>query len=55
MNKYLLFKDLYMNAYRNLGHHIVSSSLKVLTWSCVALIGIVSYAFIYRLATGFSF
>ncbi len=55
MNKLLLFKDLYTNAFRNLGHQMVTSSLKVLTWSCFALMGVISYAFIYKLATGFSF
>ena len=55
MNKLLLFRDLYTEAFRNLGHIIVSSYLKVLTWSSVALIGVVAYAFVYRLATGFYF
>ena len=55
MSKFLLFKDLYLEAFRNLGHYLVSSYFKILTWSCVALIGVVAYAFVYRLATGFYF
>jgi len=55
MNRILLFKDLYLNAFRNIRNQIISYWLKVLAWSCIALMGVVSYAFIYRLVTGFSF
>ncbi|NAS32231.1 hypothetical protein GTQ40_14695 [Flavobacteriaceae bacterium R38] len=55
MNKLLLFKDLYLNAFRDIKHHLITNWLKVLAWSSIALIGVVTYAFIYRLATGFSF
>ncbi|WP_317168141.1 DUF6747 family protein [Leptobacterium flavescens] len=55
MSKFLLFKHLYIEAFRNLSHRFMASYLKVLTWSCLALIGVVTYAFIYRMATGFYF
>ncbi|WP_340064142.1 DUF6747 family protein [Ascidiimonas aurantiaca] len=55
MSKLLLFKELYIEAFRNLGHYLITSYLKVLTWLCIACLAIVSYAFIYRWATGFYF
>ncbi|XLS29256.1 DUF6747 family protein [Flavobacteriaceae bacterium M23B6Z8] len=55
MSKFLLLKDLYVEAFRNLGHYLVASSLKILTWFCVGCIGVVLYAFFYRWITGFYF
>jgi len=53
MNKLLLFKDLYSNAFRAVRNQIITYWLKILAWSCILLIGVVCYAFIYRLVTGF--
>ncbi|WP_340201009.1 DUF6747 family protein [Ascidiimonas sp. W6] len=55
MNKFLLLKDIYTEAFKNLGHYMVASYFKILTWFCVGCIGIVMYAFLYRMATGYNF
>ena len=55
MRKILLVKEIYLEAFRNLGHAILTRYLKVFTWICFALIAIVLYAFVFRLSTGFAF
>ena len=55
MNRILLFKDLYNQAFNNLGNAMVTFALKALTWLAVGCIGVVLYAIIYRLATGYIF
>ena len=55
MGKLLLVKEIYLEAFRNLGHIIVTKYFKAFSWFCFALIGVVMYAFVFRLATGFAF
>ncbi|PCJ94480.1 MAG: hypothetical protein COA50_12015 [Flavobacteriaceae bacterium] len=55
MKKILLLKNIYFDAFRNLGNIILRNSFKIYSWLCLALIFIVIYAFIYRLSTGFVF
>ena len=55
MRKLLLVKEIYLEAFRNLGHIILTRYFKVFTWICFALIAIVLYAFVFRLSTGFAF
>ena len=55
MKTSLLIKEIYLEAFRNLGNHIVKSYFKAFTWFCFASFAIVLYAFVYRLATGFAF
>ena len=55
MNRIVLFKDLYTQAFTNLGNTLVTFALKALTWLAVGCIGVVLYAIIYRLATGYTF
>ena len=55
MNRIVLFKDLYTQAFNNLGNTMVTYALKALTWLAVGCIGVVLYAIIYRLATGYTF
>ena len=50
-----IFKTLYKDSFKNLTNILLSSYLKVLTWGSLSLIGVIVYAFVYRLATGFSF
>ncbi len=54
MEKVLLIKNLYSEAFRNLGHQLVKHGFKVYFWACVALYAIVLYAFSYRIFTGFA-
>ena len=55
MNTILRFKNLYREAFKDLTNKLFASYLKVLTWASLLLIGVVAYAFIYRLFTGFAF
>ena len=55
MNKLLLLKELYLEAFRNLGNLILRRYFKFFAWFCFAMFLVVVYAFVYRLATGFPF
>jgi len=55
MKNILLLKEIYSEAFKNLGHMFIVSYLKIVTWFCFAVFGVVIYAFIYRLLTGFAF
>ncbi len=55
MGTLLLFKELYLNAFKGLGNTITANIFKIMSWFCFLCIGIIIYAFIYRLATGFAF
>jgi hypothetical protein len=55
MSKLLLFKEIYFEAFRNLGNVLMKNSFKLFTWFCFALLAIVIYAFVFRLSTGFAF
>jgi hypothetical protein len=55
MKTALLIKELYLEAFRDLGHYLVRNYFKFFTWFSFAMFGLVLYAFIFRLATGFAF
>ena len=55
MKKLLLVKEIYLEAFRNLGHFILTRYFKIFAWTCFALFLIVLYAFVYRVSTGFIF
>jgi uncharacterized protein DUF6747 len=55
MSKLLLFKEIYFEAFRNIGNILLKKSFKIFTWFCFALLAIVIYAFVFRLSTGFAF
>ena len=55
MNYLLLFKEIYQEAFKNLGHAIVKNYFKIFTWFCFISFIIVLYAFLFRVATGFAF
>lgn len=55
MRKLLLVKEIYLEAFRNLGNYIIKRYFKVYTWFCFALLLIVLYAFVFRLSTGYAF
>ncbi len=55
MTTLLLFKDIYTSAFSNLGNKVSVNIFKIMSWFCFACIGIILYAFVYRLATGFAF
>ena len=55
MKNALLIREIYLEAFRNIGHAFVKSYFKLFSWFCFASFAIVLYAFLYRLATGFAF
>lgn len=55
MQKLLLFKEIYLEAFRNLGHMLLTKYFKFFFWFCFAMLLVVMYAFTYRIATGFVF
>ncbi len=55
MNKLLLIKEVYIEAFRNWTNLFLKKYFKAFSWFCFALIVIAIYAFIFRVSTGFSF
>jgi hypothetical protein len=55
MKTTLLIKEIYEEAFRDLGHYIVKNYLKLFAWFSFAMFSVALYAFIFRLATGFVF
>ena len=55
MRRFLLVKEIYLEAFRNLGNILIQRYFKIFSWFCFAMFFIVLYAFIFRLATGFAF
>ena len=55
MNKLLLIKEIYAQAFRNLGHMLLKRYFEIFAWFSFVLFLIVLYAFFFRLATGFAF
>ncbi|MGI9546910.1 MAG: DUF6747 family protein [Flavobacteriaceae bacterium] len=55
MKKILLIKEIYLEAFRNIGNLILKKYFQAFAWFCFALFLIALYAFIFRLSTGFSF
>ncbi|WP_166523074.1 DUF6747 family protein [Flagellimonas ochracea] len=55
MRKLLLVREIYLDAFRNLGHIVIEKYFKAFAWFSFVMFFIVLYAFVYRLATGFAF
>ena len=55
MRKLLLFKEIYAEAFQDWTDRLLEKSFKAYTWFCFALLIVVIYAFVYRVATGFAF
>ncbi|WP_367279608.1 DUF6747 family protein [Ulvibacterium sp.] len=55
MKNFLLIREIYLEAFRNLGHYLVKSYFKAFSWFCFASFLIVLYAFLFRISTGFAF
>ena len=53
MNTLLLFREIYINAFKQISNFLVRNSLKLLAWFAFAMFLIVTYAFWYRIFTGF--
>jgi hypothetical protein len=55
MKTILLLKEIYLEAFRNLGHTIAKNYFKIFSWFCFVSFIIVLYAFLFRIATGYAF
>ena len=55
MRIFLLFKELYVDAFKGIGGNPAVAILKSMSWLCFICISIVLYAFVYRIATGYTF
>ena len=50
-----LIREIYLEAFRNMGHAFVKFYFKLMSWFCFASFIIVLYAFVFRITTGFAF
>jgi hypothetical protein len=55
MKTILLFKEIYSEAFKTLENFVVRKFFKFFAWFSFIMFGIVLYAFIYRILTGFPF
>lgn len=55
MEKIILIRSIYTEAFRNWKYLLVKNYFKVVSVICFALIAITIYAFIFRLSTGYAF
>jgi hypothetical protein len=55
MQTLLLFKEIYLEAFRDLRNYLLKNYLKVFSWFSFALLFIATYALIFRISTGFAF
>ncbi len=53
MTTLLLIKDIYTDFFKGYKNKITVGLFKSMSWLCFALIAVILYAFIYRIATGF--
>jgi hypothetical protein len=55
MKNVLLIKEIYLEAFKNLGHAMVKTYFKAFSWFAIASFIIMLYAFVFRVSTGFVF
>ncbi|WP_369798320.1 DUF6747 family protein [Cellulophaga sp. Hel_I_12] len=55
MRNVLLVREIYIEAFKNLGNFLLKNYLKVFAWFCFILIAVASYALIFRISTGYAF
>jgi hypothetical protein len=55
MEKIILVKEIYIEAFKNWRSYILENYFKIFSWICFVLIAIALYALVYRISTGFSF
>lgn len=55
METLLLFKEIYLEAFRDLGNYLLKNYLKVFSWFSFTLLFLAGYALIFRISTGFAF
>ncbi|WP_337251780.1 DUF6747 family protein [Maribacter halichondriae] len=55
MKKILLVKEIYFEAFKNLGNLFLKKYFKAFSWFCFFLLAIALYALVFRISTGFAF
>ena len=55
MKTLLLVKEIYLDAFKNLGSFLVRNYFRAFAWFSFAMFVVVVYAFVFRLYTGFPF
>jgi hypothetical protein len=55
MKTILLVRDIYREAFVNLGHFITKNFFKFFAWFSFVMFTVVLYAFVFRVVTGFPF
>ncbi|WP_338039399.1 DUF6747 family protein [Maribacter litopenaei] len=55
MKTFLLFKEIYTEAFRSIQSYIVKHYFKAFAFFTLVMFAIVLYAFLYRVSTGFVF
>ena len=55
MDKLLLLKEIYFEAFKNWSSLFLKRYFKVFSWICFALLAVAIYAFVFRVTTGFNF
>ncbi|MEQ8419316.1 MAG: hypothetical protein RIB64_04860 [Arenibacter algicola] len=53
MEKSLLIRKVYTEAFKNFGNQLLKNGFKIYFWTCMALFTVVVYAFVYRLINSF--
>lgn len=54
MDRLLLVKEIYVEAFRNWRNLVLERYFKVFSWVCLFLWLVTVYAFVFRVSTGFS-
>ncbi|WP_422079985.1 DUF6747 family protein [Ulvibacterium sp.] len=55
MKTFLLLKEIYIDAFRDLGSWIVENYFRAFAWFSFMMLAVVFYAFVFRVVTGFAF
>lgn len=55
MKTILLVRDIYREAFVNLGHFITRNFFRFFAWFSFVMFTVVLYAFVFRVVTGFPF
>lgn len=55
MKTLLLVKEIYLEAFKNLGSFVVRNYFRAFAWFSFAMFLVVLYAFVFRVYTGFPF
>ncbi len=55
MKTLILVKEIYLDAFKNLGSFLVRNYFRAFAWFSFAMFLVVLYAFVFRVYTGFPF